>query len=577
MKQRWFLYLAASWLLLSPETGLRQPALQAQPQRTFTTPTDEQIDASIKRGTAYLMGRLGELKEGYSSVTAMSLMKAGHKPNEPAIAAAINKILSQIKNGKFTPIEQPTNIYEAGVAIMALGTADAKKYKPEMEILAQYIQAEQADAGYWDYGNLKNVRSGDTSISQYAILGLWEATRAGITVPGQVWDKAAAWHIKTQLSGGAFSYHPLDPNPDHPEIRQASQTMTLAGTCNMQIIKMHLYPEARDLEAEQIARRKRGVKWGVLEPLQIEDEDPDTAANVARQAAYTPTVRLAAIDSSIKGAARWTAQKYAPVPPNPWSLYYLYALERMATLTGLDEMAGHDWYSEGTAYLVGTQAPNGSWADMGGADAGTALAALFLGRATIKMMKHRPRPKFGIGILKAKRGLPENLDNLTDDKGDVGVKKMTGGIDSMLSEISKIDSINLESAQVALEDLNTYQGAGAKDALLKQRERLVKLASDPRANARVIAFTVLGKTDDISVAPILINAIANDSDADCVIAAHKSLKFLARNVRLGKKNDDLEFTEDATPNRRQEVLNYWKNWYRVSRPYAERDSLSTLP
>ena len=577
MNQRWFLYFVASWLLLSPETGLRQPAVHAQPRRTFTAPTDEQIDASIKRGTAFLMGRLGELKEGYSSVTAMSLLKAGHKPTEPPIAAALNKILSQIKGGKFTPGDQATNIYESGVAIMALGSADAKKYKPEIEVLAQYIQSEQYEGGFWDYGNLKNVRSGDTSITQYAILGLWEATRAGVTVPGQVWDKAAAWHIKTQLAGGAFSYHPLDPNPDHPEIRQASPTMTLAGTCNMQVIKMHLYPEARDLEAEQIARRKRGVKWGVLEPLQVEDEDPDTAAGVARQAAYTPTVRLAAIDNSIKSSARWTAQKYTPVPPNPWALYYLYALERMATLTGLDEMAGHDWYSEGTAFLVGTQLPNGSWTDMSGADAGTALAALFLGRATIKMMKHRRRPSFGAGILRAKRGLPENLDNLADDKGDVTVKKMTGGIDTMLSEISKINSINIESAQAALEDLKTYQGADAKEALLKQRERLIKLASDPRANARMIAFTVLGKTDDITVAPILINAIASDTDADCVIAAHRSLKLLARNVRLGKTSDELEFTEDATKTRRQDVLNYWKNWYRASRPYAERDSLLSLP
>ena len=43
--------------------------------------------------------------------------------------------------------------------------------------------------------------------TQYAVLGLWEAENAGVSVTPAVWDRAASWFMATQHSSGAWSYH----------------------------------------------------------------------------------------------------------------------------------------------------------------------------------------------------------------------------------------------------------------------------------------------------------------------------------------------------------------------------------
>ncbi len=57
-----------------------------------------------------------------------------------------------------------------------------------MEAIARYLLSKQKANGSWDYESRTN---GDTSISQYAVLGLWEAENAGATVPARCRDRGA--------------------------------------------------------------------------------------------------------------------------------------------------------------------------------------------------------------------------------------------------------------------------------------------------------------------------------------------------------------------------------------------------
>jgi hypothetical protein len=66
-----------------------------------------------------------------------------------------------------------------------------------------------------------------------------------------------------------------------------------------------------------------------------------------------------------------------------WHYAYMWAIERWCGLTEREEFAGRDWYAEGAAWLVDTQAADGSWTTDDNPFENTCLALLFLRRATV--------------------------------------------------------------------------------------------------------------------------------------------------------------------------------------------------
>ena len=92
---------------------------------------------------------------------------------------------------------------------MVYANSHPEAHDKEIKALVKILLDGQYAEGYWTYPvHVRNGDRGDTSITQYALLGLWEAERVGIAVPPGVWDKAAAWLASTQDSDGAFWYHP---------------------------------------------------------------------------------------------------------------------------------------------------------------------------------------------------------------------------------------------------------------------------------------------------------------------------------------------------------------------------------
>jgi len=90
--------------------------------------------------------------------------------------------------------------------------------------------------------------------------------------------------------------------------------------------------------------------------------------------------------AAVAAAERWYAEHYrVDLHPsgNGWTSghyhYYLYALERYAQLFGYEEIAGHDWYSEGAVELIEEQAHDGSWGRL----EQSCFAILFLRRVTL--------------------------------------------------------------------------------------------------------------------------------------------------------------------------------------------------
>ena len=92
---------------------------------------------------------------------------------------------------------------------MALASHDPVANRGYLAMIASYLIAHQNANGSWDYAGRSH---GDTSITQYAVLGLWEAENSGVDVSPVVWDRTASWLMSTQFGDGGWVYHHDEPS-----------------------------------------------------------------------------------------------------------------------------------------------------------------------------------------------------------------------------------------------------------------------------------------------------------------------------------------------------------------------------
>jgi hypothetical protein len=532
----------------------------------IAAPAEAQIQASIDRAVAFLKQHVVTGESGQTSLATLALLKAGVSKDSPEVKVALERIAARFETGgKFKPGSHWN--YDAGVTLMALATADPEKYLAKIQAIADFIISNQGPDGDWDYAARQ---TGDTSISQYAILGLWEASRAGARVPARVWDKAAAWHISRQQADGGFSYHPSPPRQGFPSAGGSTYTMTVAGTASLLVTRLHLFGEGRIREPEESAapaKRRASKKFGLLTPATTADDELEPEIPVARaEGPYTLTIRANAIDAAVTKGHKWLTDRFAISPDTPWKLYYLYGIERLTALAGLTEIAGHDWYAEGAQALVSSQDPMGSWSDNSGNVAATSFGTMFLIKATAKMLNRQRRPdkRFGGGLLVGGRGLPENLQEVQLDKGGVSVRKMKGAVDELLAELENVSGQRVESAQASLVETVMTENP---EALIGQKERLLRLLNDRRLEVRRTAYWALGRTNDYRVVPVLIDGLL-DKEVSVAIEAYRALQYISKRKGLGTLPD-----EPADADRTQAVA-AWKKWYQSVRPYEERDDLT---
>ena len=65
-------------------------------------------------------------------------------------------------------------------------------------------------------------------------------------------------------------------------------------------------------------------------------------------------------------------------------LYFLWSMERVGVIFGVDKIGGFDWYDLGSTVLVRSQSPDGTWNISGyGPEVNTSFAVLFLSRSNL--------------------------------------------------------------------------------------------------------------------------------------------------------------------------------------------------
>jgi VWFA-related protein len=356
------------------------------PARAADAPDEARIKAAIERGVEYL--RSLQKPEGnwsfqfnqdhalgITALAGLALLENGVPREDPAIARASEVIHVLARRSNQT--------YDLALAILFLARRQAGSAGPDDELirdLAERLAGGQA-GGMWTYTvptesrgsearprrNRRRSGEGDNSNTQFALLGIWGASRHGFD--GNEPLEAIDEHFRsTQEDDGDWGYVPG---------QSGGGAMTCAGLMGLAI------SAARPKLAERQTARARGAALA---------KDP---AFVRALAAVTRDARRIGRSSDV---------------------YYLWSLERVCVALGLRDLDGLDWYAVGARELLRRQEDSGAWPESRwGSLPDTCLALLFLRKANLAFeldrvlrLPGRDAPKAGpVVVAAAEAGPPQ--------------------------------------------------------------------------------------------------------------------------------------------------------------------------
>jgi hypothetical protein len=503
-------------------------------------------DPAVLRGLQFLRSKAGGAQVGESALIALALLKSDFPAGDPTVAQCIAKVRTRCSSGVYNPERREgADIYEAAVAAMALSNLDAEARKADLAAIATYLLGKQNANGSWDYPRRP---FGDTSISQYALLGLWEAENGGADVKPEVWDRAAQWYMSSQSAAGSWNYH-----RDEPQQFPETVAMTAAGVSSLLICQ------------RQLARYRKGgdTTSALLTPLVAEGQRDrfDPAASTARinQAVHRGIGWLSANFSALNNGAIGSTPYYA-----------LYGIERIGALADRETLGKVDWFEQGRRFILSQQRSDGAWDAAHGDVPNTSWAILFINKSTSKTIRRIVIKQLGAGTLLGGRGLPKNLENLTVAGGRVVSRPMNGAVEGMLAVL---EDPRAESADSALSGLVGRYRTDGPNMLRTHKDRFRKLLGDRDPGLRKVAAWALARTADLDVVPALIDALG-DNDESVVTVAREGLQLLSRKI------NGLGPPPHATLAERQEAAKRWRAWYATIRPLdleGQDDDETTSP
>ncbi len=376
-------------------------------------------DDCIKKGFAYLRGK--PFKATYSVSCLILALSALYEPRVDSGKG--DRSGKPGSGGKMrTEVYKEPHDVRVRKAWQRKASPAVKKW---MEDAVRWLLAQQ-EKNIWRYpGPMPGAQNPDTdaedfSNTQYAMLALAAARRLGIAVPNNAFERVAEWSISNQeQKGPEVDWFPV-PAADF----DMSKLKKMERTVRKQLQKMAREERRMGLKPDKSADVDKSRTTVVLKPYDDKRYRAEKKKMYARGWRYTAqggepycgsmtTSGVAAlvickaalegtpyyqrnkkkINQGIRDGAAWLAHNFTvstnPGRPGMWHYYYLYGLERAGVLALCNRFGKHDWYAEGSAFLLGSQRPDGSWSQDGmiSALSNTCFAILFLKKATTPMVK----------------------------------------------------------------------------------------------------------------------------------------------------------------------------------------------
>ncbi|MFM9024565.1 MAG: DUF4159 domain-containing protein [Planctomycetaceae bacterium] len=262
--------------------------------------------------------------EGPTALVLLALANTGVGADDPAVRKGLDWLRSR----------KPDTTYAVSLQTMALAMLSPEKDRAILERNVAWLEQAQiagqpgdpaalgergraVTAGSWTYGQRAGA-AGDNSNSQFALLALHEAARAGVPVKRQTWQLAQRYWASCANPDGSWGYT-IGTN-------RGSGSMTCAGIASIWITAEHLGAPA----ARAVADGSVQCCGGGASPRELE-----------------------------RGIA-WLGRNFS-VTENPgsggpvWLFYYLYGLERVGRFSARRYIGEADWYLEGSRLFLSLQ------------------------------------------------------------------------------------------------------------------------------------------------------------------------------------------------------------------------------
>ncbi|WP_040593866.1 DUF4159 domain-containing protein [Schlesneria paludicola] len=335
----------------------------------------EMVKRSIERGLRYLISaqhpsgawnRLNPDCVGISSLCVLALLNGGMSVDDPEVSRGLQFLRSCTSNN----IGGENETYQTSLLIMALVAAKQPRDVEAIRMVASRLEAGQSYGGVqggWAYSLPNNPRygGGDESNTQFAVLGLREAYRAGYIADPQTWEHIREYWIRRQNQDGGWGYGGFRGMDRAP----SKGSLTVSGVASLAI-------------AQQMLMTDKGVARDGTPPC---CEEPE-------------------VNMPLLQGMDWLS-RYFSVRKNPGTrgqdhiLYYFYGVERAGRLSGQRFFGEHDWYREGAARLLVLQRADGQWIGAGEGETNplvaTSFSLLFLSKGLapvlINKLKYGPR------------------------------------------------------------------------------------------------------------------------------------------------------------------------------------------
>ena len=267
--------------------------------------------------------------DGSTAIAALTLLAAG---GDPAADDGLRKALDWLSKQK------PDNTYVRGIRANVWEYAlrklpDDPNFKALLKEDYDWLLAALGNREGWRY-TLKST-DWDNSCTQYGVLGIWAAARAGMDPGDKFWTTLSKHFRNCQVADGGWSY--IGPEGG------STANMATAGLASLFLV-FDMY----------------------------HGKTPYSQANPRT---FT-TGEAAEVLKSIDRGMEWLGK----VQTNKEDGYYLYGIERTGVASGRKLIGGEDWFARGALAILQSQQRNGAiqLGQWGGPAVSTSLCTLFL-------------------------------------------------------------------------------------------------------------------------------------------------------------------------------------------------------